>query len=139
MFFYNHIFHFVTSRTSKIAALLIGYFLSFPSSTYATDIINGSLKSQIVSKTGLGSTDPIAVSANIISYFLTALGVIAIILIIYGGFQYMFSRGNEEEVKKALGILKAAFIGLLIILASYGIALYVFEVIEGSTGQQAIP
>ena len=85
--------------------------------------------------TGLGKQDPISITSTIISSILTVLGIIAVVMIIYGGFTWMFSRGKDDEVKDAIDILKAAVIGLLVILASYGIALYVFSILEGATGQ----
>lgn len=81
----------------------------------------------LLRNTGLGNNDPVTVVASIINWFLGILGLLALCLIIYGGFIWMFSRGNEEEIKKARDILKSAAIGLTIILASYGIASYVFN------------
>lgn len=104
----------------------------------AAELIPSSLSSQIQSATGLGTNDPVVIVATIINGVLTILGVVAVALIIYGGFVWMTAGGNEENVKKARGILKAAVIGLIIILASYGITLYVFSVIESATGQAAI-
>ncbi len=77
--------------------------------------------------TGLGNAMPQDVAAGIIGWVLGLLAIIALILIIYGGFIWMFSRGNEEEVKKAKDILQGALFGLVVILASYGITSYVFE------------
>lgn len=102
-----------------------------------TSSSGASVGSIITSKTGLGTNNPTAVTAKLIYYTLTALAIIAVALIIYGGFVWLFSRGNEEEVKKALNILKAAVIGLVVILAAYGIARYVFSVLETSTGLTA--
>ena len=101
------------------------------SAANAIDLIDSG---DISNKTGLGTDGPIEVTATLVNGFLTVLGIIAVVLIIYGGFTWMFSRGNEEEVKKAIGILKAAAIGLIIVLASYGIAIYVFSILEGATG-----
>lgn len=95
----------------------------------------GSTVDATLSGTGLGSLSPYTVATGIIYYILTILAVIAVALIIYGGFIWLFSRGNEEEVTKAKDILKASVIGLLIILAAYGSARYIFYVIEGTTGQ----
>lgn len=77
--------------------------------------------------TGLGNALPQDVAAGIIAWVLGLLAIIALVLIIYGGFVWMFSRGNEEEVKKAKDILQGALFGLVIILASYGLTAYVFE------------
>ncbi|MFH0818771.1 MAG: pilin [Patescibacteria group bacterium] len=82
----------------------------------------------------LGDTDPIVLVASIINWLLTILGLIALVLIVYGGFIWMMSRGNEEETTKAKNIIQGAIIGLIVILASYGIAGYVFTTVLEMTG-----
>jgi len=46
-------------------------------------------------------------------------------LIIYAGFLYMSSRGDESQVDKAKKLLTAAVIGLVIIFAAYSISYFV--------------
>ena len=70
---------------------------------------------------------------NIIQIFLGLLGFIALIIIIYGGFVWMTSGGNQEKINKAKGILKSAIIGLLIILFSYVIVSVVMRAVVGVT------
>lgn len=75
--------------------------------------------------TGLGQTDPRYVAANIINIALSLLGIIAVGIIVFAGFKWMTSMGNEEAVKSAKGMLMAAVIGLVIILSAYIIANFV--------------
>lgn len=75
--------------------------------------------------TGLGQTDPRAVAANIINIALSLLGIISVVIIIFAGFKWMTSMGNEDAVKSAKSMLIAAVIGLVIILSAYIIANYV--------------
>lgn len=63
--------------------------------------------------------------AQIIKGFLSFLGVIFLILIIYGGFKWMTAHGNEEQVTKAKNLITEATIGLIIVLSSYLITFYV--------------
>lgn len=79
-------------------------------------------------------TPPQSIAAVLIKTALTFLGVIAVILILYGGFIYMTARGKEESVKKGKAIITYAIIGLLIILSAYGITLLVFNVIINAAG-----
>lgn len=71
--------------------------------------------------------------ARMINVVLSLLGVIFVVLIIFGGFQYMTSAGNEEKTQKAVGILKAAIIGLIIILAAWSITRYTIIVMNNTT------
>lgn len=56
---------------------------------------------------------------NIIGIVLSFVGVIFLLLIIYGGISWMFSAGNEQKVEKAKGIIINAVIGLVIVFAAY--------------------
>ncbi|HRH33140.1 MAG TPA: Ig-like domain-containing protein [bacterium] len=82
---------------------------------------------------GLGDQDPRLVVAKIIRAALGFLGIIAIGLILYAGFIWMTSGGNDEKISKAKGILKNAAIGLLIILASFGIVAFIIGQLGGAT------
>lgn len=63
---------------------------------------------------------------QIISVFLGLLGVIFVILIIYGGYLWMTSAGNAEKVSKAGQIIKASILGLLVIVGVYAIWMFLF-------------
>ncbi len=76
-------------------------------------------------ETGLGSSDPRIVAARVIQIALGFLAIITVSLIIYGGWMYMTSEGNEEKIEKAKKILKNAVIGLIIILSAFGIASFI--------------
>lgn len=56
---------------------------------------------------------------KITNYILGFLGILGIIVVIYGGFIWMFSGGNSEKVDKAKKTIGTGMIGLLIILLSY--------------------
>ena len=77
--------------------------------------------------TGLGNATPGDVAAGVINWVLGILMLLAVSLAVYAGILWMTSRGNEEAVTKAKNILTGAVIGIFIILASYGVSLYVFE------------
>ncbi len=76
----------------------------------------------------LVATDDIRVVAGrFIQLALSFLGVIAVLLVIYAGFLWMTSGGNEEKISVAKKILKNAVIGLIIILASWGITTFIIN------------
>lgn len=67
-------------------------------------------------------------SAQIGSYIqvVTAfVGVLFLVLMIYGGYTWMTARGNEEDVTKAKKIITTAIIGLVVVLAAYAITAFV--------------
>ncbi len=58
---------------------------------------------------------------RLINFALTFLGLIAVILILWGGFKWMTAGGNDEQVGEAKKIIIAAVIGLAIIISAYAI------------------
>lgn len=88
----------------------------------------------ILHNTGLGDKPPMDFIANIINWCLTLLGLFALVLLVWAGFLWMLARGEESEIEKAQDIIKGAIIGLIIILASYGISNYVFNNLINITG-----
>lgn len=77
--------------------------------------------------------DPLRVTLNIINAILAFLGLFFLILIIYAGFQWMMSGGNEEIITKARKRLINAIIGLLIVLGSWIIANTIINIIQHGT------
>lgn len=50
------------------------------------------------------------------------LGIVFVVLLVYGGFTWMTAQGSEDKIKKAKGIITSAVIGLVVVFASYAIA-----------------
>lgn len=73
------------------------------------------------------------VIAEIIKIFLSLLGIIFIILMIYAGYLWMTAGGNDEQVAKSKMIIRNCLIGLMIALSAYAITYYVTENIIGVT------
>lgn len=65
------------------------------------------------------------VIGNLVGVVLSFLGIIFLVLIIYGGFLWMTAHGNEEQVKKARNIVLSAVIGLVVILSAYAITYFI--------------
>lgn len=76
--------------------------------------------------TGLGNTDPVVVAAQLVNVFLRLLGAITVILMLYGGWIWIWARGNQEEITRAKDIIRGSIIGLLVILSSFGVMQFVF-------------
>lgn len=62
---------------------------------------------------------------------LSMLGVIFIILILLAGFNWMTAAGDEEKIAKAGRTIRAAIIGLLVIVAAYAIWIFISSIIIG--------
>ena len=82
---------------------------------------------------GLGSRDIRDTIATIIRTALGLLGIVAVVIIIMGGFTWMTAGGNDEKVEEAKKRLIQGVIGLAIVLASYALASYVISQLIGAT------
>jgi cytochrome bd-type quinol oxidase subunit 2 len=76
--------------------------------------------------------------ARILNTVFGLLGIVFVVLIIYGGFLWMTSAGNESQVEKARKIMTQAVIGLAIVLMSYAIAKFVTEALYKATSSSVI-
>jgi heme/copper-type cytochrome/quinol oxidase subunit 2 len=84
-------------------------------------------------ETGLGERDPRDIIASIINIALGFLGILAVVIILIGGFKWMTAAGNEDQVGEAKKIIIAGVIGLVIILAAWGIAQFVLTQLINAT------
>jgi len=82
----------------------------------------------------LSNTSPLKTVTNIINFILGLLSLLAVCLILWGGFVWMTSGGSEEKIATAKKILINGAIGLVIILSAWGIAYFVLNKLVDTTG-----
>lgn len=81
------------------------------------------------------ATDSISVIiARIIRVFLSVIGIITVLIVIYAGWLWMTSQGDPGKVQKARDMLRNAVIGLAIIMGSYGITTFVLNALLSAAG-----
>ena len=80
---------------------------------------------KVEGKINLSSNDPFVTATNLINTIMMFLGLLAVVIILVGGFKWMTAMGSEDSIKKAKSLMVAGLIGLIIILAAWGIARYV--------------
>lgn len=71
---------------------------------------------------------------TVINVALSLVGIIFLLLMVYGGYLWMTDRGNEEQVEKAKGIIRAAIIGIVIVMSAYAITVLVTSRFGGAGG-----
>ena len=69
---------------------------------------------------------------RVINLMLYAVGVISVIMLIYGGFRYVISGGQKESVTAAKNTILYAIVGLIISIFSYAIVKFVISAVVGS-------
>lgn len=81
----------------------------------------------------LGGGDVRETAADIINAALGFLGIIAVVIVLIGGFKYMIAGGDENKTKEARGWIISGIIGLAIILSGWAITSFVIgQLIEAT-------
>lgn len=99
----------------------------------ADNMLWGGFETNIQETTGLGNEDPRQIAASVINVLLGFLGIIAVIIIILGGFKWMVSGGQEDRADEAKRMIGSGILGLVLILAAFGIAQFVLGSLFSAT------
>lgn len=91
----------------------------------------------ITSEIKLGSGDVRQTAARIINVALGFLGIIAVVIVLLGGFKYMISGGQEEKANDAKNLIISGIIGLAIILSAWAITSFVISRLITATQEPA--
>ncbi len=78
---------------------------------------------------GEGQNPIVEFIIRIINFALTVMGSIAVIILIIGGFQMMFSQGDQQKLDEAKNVVKYAVIGIIVALLSYVIVITVQSIL----------
>jgi len=82
---------------------------------------------------GLGTADLEQTVINIVQWALGLLALVAVVMIIIGGFKWITAAGNEEKIESAKKLISAAVIGLIIVLLAWAIVIFVVGVTTNTT------
>lgn len=66
-----------------------------------------------------------------IDVFLVVVGIITVGFLIYGGFRYITSAGNEEQAEAGKKAIQNAIIGLVVVILSYVIVAVISNALFG--------
>lgn len=81
----------------------------------------------------ISKTDPNPVIGTVVKTFLSIIGVIFLILMIYAGYSWMTAHGDEQKVTKAKETITASIIGLAIVIGAYAITFFVISKLTTGT------
>ena len=73
------------------------------------------------------------VFTKITTYILYAVGIISVLMLIWGGIRYVISGGDSKKVTDAKNTILYAIIGLIVALLAYAIVTFVIGAIGGPT------
>jgi len=107
--------------------------LSFIPTASAALITSGDVPGEIAAATG-GEGSIRALALKIVNYFLTFLGIVAVMMIIFGGITYVTAAGKQESIDNAKKIILYALLGIVIILLSFAIVNTVLQAATTAPG-----
>ena len=71
---------------------------------------------------------------QIVSVMMFLVGVLSVIMLIFGGLRYVISRGDSKAVESAKNTILYAIVGLIVAILSYAIVNFVVNSFTGSNG-----
>lgn len=118
-----------------VPAVLIGLGLSaVPVGAQASDAI----KKGIDASGGSSNNASIDVGATVlavVNWMLFAVGIIAVIMLIWGGIKYATSAGDSSKVTSAKNTILYAIVGLVVAVLAFAIVNFVVDNLTGGTLQ----
>lgn len=127
-------------KTSKVllsfaAVAMIATLFALPSTsdaTRATLDLWGGQETNVTNALGLGTKDIRTTIAAIINVALGLLGIVAVVIVLLGGFKWMTAGGEQGKVDEAKKLITQGIVGLAIIMSAYAIAQFVITSLENA-------
>ena len=110
----------------KLLPLVCLILILFPLLSLAQDDEVVELKPPIANE--LAEAPMPVIIGRAVQWIMGVVGALAVLMIVYGGLQYMFSGGDERQVKQAKGILTWSIVGLMICVFAWFIVWVVLRV-----------
>lgn len=115
----------------RFFAILILCLLLVPISAFAAfqfdpgGAIGGSL--------GLPQEDAPSLVIRVIQFNLAGIGLTALIMILFGGFRYLTSAGNQDAIDSAKKVIRTAVIGLFLVFLAQAFFMFVVTIVDRVT------
>ena len=124
----NKALAFITQATTGIAAVLT----LAAGKAMALNVQDGveAAKAEGVPTQLFGDTGFIG---RLTTFILAAIGIVSVIMLIYGGFRYIVSGGDAKKVTDAKNTILYAIIGLVIALLAYAIVNFIIYVVTNGS------
>ena len=83
---------------------------------------------------GLTSADLIDIVVRFLKMALGLLGIIAVFMVLIGGFRWMVSGGDEEKLAAAKRTISAAIVGTVIVMLAWALVSFVIKTTANVSG-----
>jgi len=109
---------------SAITAALIGLALGLAAPSFLKEIGTVLGWSDTTTSSALSLT---TIATNVLNFFLSIIGILAIIMMVVGGTMYLTAAGDEDRIDEGKKIVKYSIIGIAIALAALVIVTQVVD------------
>lgn len=122
----------VMKKTILIFTLIFTFLGGFLFSTNIVSAQDDYGLSAIAGKADLKkSGDLPTLTGQLLGAVLSLIGIIFLLLMVYGGILWMTAHGNSQQTDKSLSIIISAVIGLIIVLGAYILVNFLFSAAGG--------
>lgn len=108
--------------------------LASAASKNAIDQATSGLNSTGLTSGGDGKSTMTSIIQNVVNTMLFIIGALAVVMLIWGGLQYVISAGDSGKVGKAKSTILYAIVGLVIAIFSYAIVNFVIAQVGSTSG-----
>lgn len=117
--------------TLAISFAIVGLPLVAGATDDLSTVQNGNL-TNFQTASGLGDADLSTMIGTLVKAVLSLLGIVAILIILFGGFKWMTASGDETKVDAAKKLIISGIIGIIIVVAAYAIASFVLTAVQSA-------
>ncbi len=76
-----------------------------------------------------------ATIGKVIQVFLSVIGIIFLILMVFAGYKWMTAHGEESKVTEAKDTIRTSIIGLIIVIGAYALSYFIIKSLGAGTLQ----
>lgn len=105
--------------------------ISLGLANFSSIVVYGDAKGEVqkgAQQTGLSGASIEQTIPKIVNTMLFIVGVLAVIMIIYGGIKYVTSTGDQSKISSAKSTIIYSVAGLIIAILAYGIVNFVMDI-----------
>jgi hypothetical protein len=132
---------YMKNLSKKIAVALVVPAVAITMSLAAAPV-GAQINKGITAAGGAENTASVNVEGTVLSvvnWLLFAVGVIAVIMLIWGGIRYVISGGAADKVKDAKNTILYAIVGLIVAILGYALVNWVISIVgSGSSGTGSV-
>lgn len=121
----------IGAAVAAVAVVMLGMWAVQPAWAAGDICSDGNISQELKDAAGCSTTKKADEVVNaVLNVVLSFVGVVAVGVMIYGGFTYMTSNGDSGKAQKAKNIIMYGLIGMIVALLAYAIVRFVSQGVD---------